>query len=262
MQIWKKTIKAHSYNEDRFVLSKRIAGVIDGATGIGEKNDNRATTASKLVAFLKEELERFKGGDIIEYLLELSSRSYGAGLSTATCGMALAYFEKSRIKLVCIGDCEILLKYREGRIEKIQQEELLKLDKEALGKMLEIAKARKISPRKARAEIDGVLLENRKKANAKGGYSVFQPQKTPDLKFTVREIDEGEVEKIILCSDGFSQCYTTLKFIDGYKGLFEESADLDEIADEVNALSREDKDYEKYPRFKLVDDITYVCVKT
>ena len=62
---YRKTLKSHNYNEDRFVSSKYVYGVIDGATVLkGETAKNRKTSASILSAFVKSQLEKFNGGDI------------------------------------------------------------------------------------------------------------------------------------------------------------------------------------------------------
>ena len=259
MDIQYKTVKSHSFNEDRFVISNKIFGVIDGATGLSGNTKGKKTTASKLSAFLKSKLERYNGENIEEYIENLSKESYEKNLYPATCGISLAVIKESVVQFYFVGDCDIFCKLKNGEVRSLKQTRLGVLDGIAVDAMKKIAQEKNISIKSARPLINDVLIKHRNMVNKPNGYFAFEPQQNPNFKPTILEIDKEEIDRIIICTDGYSQCFTTLEILKDYKSLFEE--DLNEVLNEIVKVSREDKDYNKYPRFKIIDDITYVSVK-
>lgn len=262
MTVKKRTLKSHSYNEDRFVCGKCLFGVIDGATVLEDKPiGNSKTKASVLSAFVKKRLERYCGCDLPQYLREISVEALKSGIEDASCGISLVEVRSGKIVLYYIGDCDIFVKFKNGKVERYNQNELQPFDEKALSEQIRTARERGISVREARKYINGLLIENREKKNKKGGYDIFEPTLKPNFRASVVEIDKKEVQEIIVCTDGFSQSFKLLKLVGSYENLFDKKVDLFSLCDEINKELEKDADYNLYPRFKLKDDITVVKIE-
>ena len=61
-------------------------------------------------------------------------------------------------------------------------------------------------------------------------------------------------------SDGFSQAFENLKIYPSHKKMFEQITNIDNEIVKIVKVSFDDIKFDKYPRFKKIDDITVVKV--
>lgn len=254
------TIKAHSYNEDRFVVSKNLFAVIDGATGLNEVNqDNKATSASLLSSFVKSHLTKYKGNDVAEFLRSLSVLAIKNGHNEDTsCGISIVKICDKNIEFYSLGDCSILYQYKNGNVGSFGQTKLPKLDEIALKQMIDYAKSNGVSIKKAREHINDTLKKHRALKNTPDGYWVFAPSSQPNFIVDKLVLQKDEIQSIIICSDGFAECYNLLNIFEDERQLFESDLSIKDICLKVQQVAKSDKDYNLYPRFKLFDDTTAI----
>ena len=254
------TIKSHFYNEDRFLVGNTLFAVIDGATGLNAENTfGKASSASKLAGFVKSQLANYKGSDIIGFLRSLSVLALKNGhAKDCSCGISIVKVNKNTVELYCLGDCPILYQDKNGEVHTFTQTKLPKLDKIALNQMIDYAKANNVSMKKARKHIDQTLKKHRSLMNMPDGYWVFAPSEKPNFTVDTITIEKEQLKSIIVCSDGFAQCYNKLNIFENEKQLFESQLSLKDICLKVQRISKADKDYNLYPRFKLFDDTTVI----
>ena len=253
------TLKSHFFNEDRFVVSKCVYGVIDGATELSvDYSVKRKTSASVLSAFLKKELEKFRGGDISEYLQRLSRVCYEDGFAPASCGVALAVVDGNCVTFYCLGDCEIVFKTTDGGIHRLKQEKITELDESAICVLKNIAKDKGISIKQARPLINDILIKNRNMKNTPNGYDVFEPMEKPMFTPLIYSVDRNLLDRAFIFTDGFSVSFSQLGLLNSYRNLFDEGVDVLDVCKSIKNVLKADYDFNKFPRFKLVDDITVV----
>lgn len=254
------SIKSHTYNEDRFAVSDRVFVVIDGATTLEKRsNPRKRTNASLLVSRLKKEILRHKGDFDTDYFRALSKKIFEEGsIGAASAGLAGVAIQGENLRLFSLGDCEVICKLRSGEIFRFKRNDLDKLDGYALAEMVRISKEKGISVKESRAYITDILIRNREKKNKVGGYDVFEPLNDPTFRLYVKDIPIKDVESFYICSDGFAQCFTTLKIFSSCFELFETNLNIRQISEKIREVSFADPEYNAFPRFKIVDDITVI----
>ena len=254
------SIKSHTYNEDRFAVSDRVFVVIDGATTLEKRpNPRKRTNASYLVSRLKKEILRHKRGFDTDFFRALSKRIYEEGrIGAASAGLAGVAIQGENFRLFSLGDCEVICKLRSGEIFRFKRNDLDKLDGYALAEMVRISKEKGISVKESRAYITDILLRNREKKNKAGGYDVFEPMQEPTFSLFVKDIPIKDVESFYVCSDGFAQCFTTLDIFSSCRDLFKTTLNIRNICKKIRDVSFSDPEYNAFPRFKIVDDITVI----
>lgn len=266
MQIEKITRKSHFYNEDRFIVNKNFCMVVDGATSL-KKTNLKPTDGSFFADQIKKGLSS-KNINVFESLNNVSKsvfkKIYKKDDKTdeylPSAGLAWVEFNEYQINCHTIGDCEIIIKTKDDRIIRLRKEELINLDDVAKNEMIKIAKSKNISIKESRLLIEDLLLKHRLKMNKEGGYDVFTPSKNPDFKYLNFSINNNDVKEIYVYTDGFADAYMTLGIFDSYQNMFKESLNIQEIVDEIVDKCKKDSNYNLYPRFKLIDDITIIKI--
>ncbi len=254
------SIRANRYNEDRFLIKNNLFAVIDGASGLTtEQKKGVGTNASRLAGFVKQELFKFKGDNFIAFLKDLSINALNNGHDTnSSCGISAVIVSDINVYLYAVGDCSILVQDKKNSVRTFKQNELCKLDKIALNQMIDISKNKNITIKQAREHINDVLIKHRLLKNMPNGYSIFCPSKNPNFVVDHYTLNKKDIKSIIICTDGFSQCYEKLNIFDNQKQLFSKKLSLKEICKKIKQVSKSDKDFNKYPRFKLFDDTTAI----
>lgn len=256
------SIRAHRYNEDRFLIKNNLFAVIDGASGLTtEQKKGVGTNASRLAGFVKKELSKFKGEDFISFLNDLSIKALKDGHDVETsCGISAVIVDGTNIHLFVIGDCSIILKNKNNEVHTFKQRELCKLDEIAVNEMIFIAKEENISIKQARERINDLLIKHRLMKNTKNGYSIFCPSNNPNFVVDHYVLNKKDIKSIVLCTDGFSQCYDKLDVLNNETQLFTTTLSIKEICKKIQQISKSDKNFNKYPRFKLFDDTTAIKI--
>ena len=266
MKIKKYTRKSHYYNEDRYIVTNDFIMVIDGATSL-EKSNLKPTSGAYLVSYLKKELPKLNGS-VIERLNIVSKDMHKMLAKNnnvnekilPSCGISWIEFHNDKIIVHSIGDCEVFITKKDNTTERIVIDDLLKLDDISLNKLITVSKERNISIKEARPLINEILIKHRLLMNKENGYSVFAPYENPNFKYSTREFNIKEVKDIYLYSDGFADAFTTFKLFKSAEHMFSKNRNIQKIINNIVKKANEDKNYNKYPRFKLIDDITIVKI--
>lgn len=266
MKIEKKTRKSHYYNEDRFIINKDFIMVIDGATSL-EKGSLKPTGGCYLSNKIKKELPRLKGNIVSrldkiskDMYKELSSTSSISVRSLPSAGLAWVEFNNDEIITHTVGDCEITIITKDNEIIRIVIDDIIKLDDKAIDEMIKISKDKNISIKEARNLVNDTLIKHRMLMNTEDGYSIYCPSDKPDFKYSTNKFKVNEIKEIYLYSDGFSDAFTTLNIYKSHKDMFSKSLDINKVTNKIVQVSFNDPLYNKYPRFKLIDDITVVKI--
>lgn len=266
-------------NEDTCSVGRRHLLVLDGAsplTGLhltGEKSDARwfaQRVRRRLALLLKEEDTCTR--PLEELLLQAVRgliRRYDSlapaplqNADTPSAGLALFRQRGGQIDFYGLGDCIGSVRRRDGQVEILRDPALPGLDERAIGEMCLTAERENISNREARQKIGDILIENRNLKNRPGGYYVLDTTRDWVGHGVERTFDAAEIESLAVMTDGFAQlCEFSL--VPGYAQLHERL-----LQGEANALFRlltetmqNDPDYQRYPRFKLLDDTTAAAVR-
>lgn len=254
------SIKTHSYNEDRFVVKDNFFAVIDGASGLKkEEKDGVGTKASRLSSFVKSELLKYKGVFSEENLINLSVKAHNLKHEQeVSCGISIAQIVNDKLNLFFVGDCNIIVKFLDGSVKTFRQDKLTKLDDFALSQMIKYAEENHLSIKKARQELNEILIKHRNLKNLPDGYWVFEPNKFPNFVVDFYSIPISEITSVILCTDGFSQCYEKLGIFKNEVELINSELSIKDICKLIKKISFADKNCNAYPRFKTLDDTTAI----
>lgn len=254
-----------SYGEDRIIIKDNLFMVIDGATPLYDfENRNPKmlgyrykTWASWLVSELKKEIN--KNDNLEETLENVSIRLYNEFIKInpddkkyyPSCNFSLVQIINDKASFMTIGDCEALIKFKNGNYKRLYQPELYKLDQMALNEMIRINGQRK--------DIIDILRKNRAKMNEKDGYNTYTISNNPNFIYLKEEYNLDDIDTIYLYSDGISQAFEQFKIENSPEALFNKY-DIDEIVNKIVLKAKEDPNIKKYPRFKYIDDIAVIKI--
>lgn len=264
MKIYPRTRKSHYWNEDRFIIGKNYAVVIDGATPL--KKSPSFNQSRWMVDYIKRHFNRYQGG--VKYRLtrlcediyfKLSPNTYDADClpSASACWIE---FVNSKLEIGILGDCEVTAICKDGNIRRFYDDKLENLDKTALDEMVKIAKENNIHVNAARQYIDDILIKHRKLANQPQGYPALLPSPRTEINEKKFIIEIDDLKTVYLYSDGFSQAFNNLKIYPTHAEMFKQITDIDEEIKKITDVSFGDVNCDLYPRFKKIDDITVVKV--
>lgn len=257
------------YNEDSFILEDDFYVVMDGATGLYKQTFR----PSDACYFVKEFKKIFKKCNDFELeLSEISKTLYnifinkyeGSSLKRSyipSIGLSFISIDKdnNKINLYTLGDPIIFIKFKDGSNLFFKDDNLTQLDNYVISNMIKVSRQKGISIKEAKIEVKKLLVENRNKLNKDNGYNVFSLYKNGfNFKIAKTEVDLDKVLYVVLATDGFMQAYDTFNIYDNIEELFENN--LSETYDKMRYLALKDKDYNIYPRFKLIDDATAIKV--
>lgn len=268
MKVEYKTRKCHYYNEDRIFIGKNLFMVMDGATPL-VKNGVKPTEASWLVSFVKKRLP-LTCENVVGKLKEISISALEQLVEwkfpiddkyMPSCGISFVNFLGDKIEAQTLGDCEVTFRLKNGEVVRVYQDDLIKLDAIAVEKMEKIAKEKNIPMLEARKEINDILIKHRSYMNKKGGYSVFTPSKTGEFTYSNFVIDKDKVDEIYIYTDGISQSFDELKIYNSHEEMFKKSLNIEKEIKKIEKKAFLDKDCNKYPRFKTIDDIAVIKIK-
>lgn len=264
MKINARTRKSHYWNEDRFVLGKNYAVVIDGATPL--LKNNSFNEACWMVNYLKKNLNKYTGS-IKERLLVLSKEAFNLmpvkikeENYLPSAGMSWVEWDNEFFYVSILGDCEATLVTLDNEVIRCYGSELGLLDNKAIIEMVEIAKCKQIHVKEARPYVADTLLKHRKMVNKPGGYSAFTLSDNPVINEKTFKFAKDKIKEIYLYSDGFASSFESLKIYENHQAMFKDSLDLDLEIQKIVQKSFSDKYCDAYPRFKVIDDITIVKI--
>ena len=264
MKFYAKTRRSHRWNEDRFIVGKDYAVVIDGATPL--KKANTFNEARWMVDYIKSRFDGCKGSvkSRLEKLSADAFRDLPAKIKEEdylpSASACWAEFEGDRLKIGILGDCEVTCITRDGEVIRFSDGRLDVLDKRAIDEMVAIAKRLNIHVSEARAHIQDTLIKHRKLANKEGGYNALTLSPTVQINELKFEIGTENLKTVFLYSDGFAQAFTSLGIYPSHRAMFENLESVDGEVKKIVDASNADRHYDLHPRFKKIDDITVVRI--
>lgn len=263
-----KTRKSHYYNEDRFFIGKDYVLVLDGATGL-LPSKLYPTSGANFASYIKSHLP--KNYILLDEKLENISKEfylkYFNGVDDMailpSAGMVIANLNQDKVNLAYIGDCEIAVEYKDDSFQLFMQKELSQLDKKAINLMEEYSKNHNVSLFQARKDKNDILIQNRRLANKENGYNVYSCSSLGKFNFSKTSLDISNIKAIYLYTDGFASLWDTFKIYPSYvqclKTIINQES-LDLLFNKIEQIAYQDTKLNKYPRFKVIDDITFVKI--
>jgi serine/threonine protein phosphatase PrpC len=201
-----------------------------------------------------------------------------AGIDTAckealwTSALALIRISDRYIDYAQVGDCMIMAQYEDGSIRVVSRDQVAHMD--------EISKhAREEGIRRGLTTRDQLwefvkpkLLQNRTKMNTIEGYSVMSGEPEVADLIEYGRINRIRLKSLLLVTDGLflpaDQAADSSNSIggrhaDAFAELLSRVADtsLEAYAHELIDLELEDKECQRYPRFKVSDDKTGIWIQ-
>lgn len=260
------------YNEDMVGLCKKGAWVLDGATGLNNKNlISKESDAKWYVSWWNQYLQKnvskdkslkeivLEGLENIkkEYLLKLNGLKI-ENLDLPSASVIIIKFYKDKLEYILLGDCTLLLNKLDENI-KIKDERVCKLDEKVFLKMEKLNKSSNLTILEKKDILLPFIIENRLKKNTDKGYWILEFNKDAVEKSIHGYIDIEDEVKIMMSSDGFSCAW------DRYN-IFEEnemievgkSKGIEYINEKIRELEKKDNNGMIFPRFKESDDSSCV----
>lgn len=263
------------YCEDALFASENCAAVIDGATGVsGERVSDAATDALWLAQELRGYFIRnAMRADSLLSLMRGASRHCAAryfrfagadAVQDKPSACVTAVREKDGfLEYYSLCDTVLIARKKSGEVLHILDDRLTALDAECCEVLRAAAKQRGCSVREAFPVILPRILENRRNMNRKGGYAAFT--------LSVRGLDTalqgriplGELEDVLLFSDGFAEIYDLFGIFPSPEALISFVAEQGIFAAVrlLRAAQDADPSCGRYPRNKLRDDMSVIYAK-
>jgi len=265
-----------SINEDRAAASPCAAWILDGATGLSPQrlfpgpSDPAwfAATADALLARLTGE-----GDDGTTLLQRLVSGLHDACAAAAlvpladseielpSASVAVAQLVGSEIALLMLGDCKILLRQPDGRVETFDQSSVAPFDAKVVEALRAIQAGGETALSNITPRLTPLLRENRLWKNRPDGYGVLTADPACLTFAETARRPAADATHLLLATDGFYRLVDTYRMLTA--GELMQAALERGLAPLYAALRRlEDSDPEclAFPRLKARDDATAILV--
>jgi serine/threonine protein phosphatase PrpC len=269
------------WNEDALVKNDRLQlfGVLDGATSLhpyrGPNNETGGYLASHIIKQYLESLATEDVSDVnlkqlvIQANIRLREKMLEAGIDLSdkkalwTSALALIRITDNYIDYAQVGDCMIAAVYKDGTIRTVSRDQVAHIDQQSKG-IWEDAISMGISRREELWElVKPVILQNKSKMNTIDGYSILSGE--PELANFIEygRINRIQLKSLLLVTDGlFLHAESGSKPDDFIQELTAriEGDSLAGYADWLFKLEQDDKNCQRYPRFKISDDKTGIFI--
>ena len=257
--------KSHYWNEDRFITSSHFCMVIDGATPLIKKGD--VNFARYLVDYIKKNINTIDGP--ISHRLEILVHQVAEKLNLnddraaylPSASLSYVEFKDDYIHIGLLGDCEVTLKMKNGDIIRYYDDRLSKLDGGVIDTAIKLSHEQNISLSEIRPLIIDDLIANRNKANKDNGYFALVASKNYKFKELSFDVPLKDIDEIYLYSDGYSSIFSTFDVYSNHQEAFKDDIDVKEEINKIVIKAYKDRNIEKYPRFKVIDDISLLKIK-
>lgn len=240
------TRKAKQVNEDGTLFKPPYYMVIDGATPL---NNDKKSAALLKTYIIRHFIKIYESERNITKTLQVISQKYyeikrykdEKPVDLPSAGIAIVIDHKDTYELFLLGDTSICVLFKDGNTKLYHDDRLTHLDQEAI-----------------QIKDKNVLIERLKhNRNLLGThYDAFIPSKHLIFKEFTYRLKKEDVRKIRLYSDGFSSIMDTFNDIDDLNTFM--NVDIKDILKRIKKLAFSDDSLERYPRFKVIDDISVI----
>lgn len=261
-------------NEDTFGYAGDCIWVLDGSTGLngkrlvaGENGSDAQWYSRAFTKFLEENLsgsteplpELFSRGvkTVWAEFEELAGGTVKREDVPCTVGCA-ARIRDGYLEYITVGDCCLLIRYKDGRVEELLDRTLCGFDQNTLRLGMEIAKRENIPLLSCRPKMLPELRRVRMTMNTPEGYISLADDPVSVLSAKTGKVKLEEIRDICMVSDGFSEFYGMFGLTGDLNGFMEMAKDWqpEELFEQLLAAQRADPDGTEHPRMKLSDDAT------
>lgn len=253
------------FNEDAVAVVKdHLFVVIDAATGL-DQNYFEPSDGVFLAKELKEQiLGLYHSGKLLPKTFEkemnlVSKRIYRKYIKGhkkelseryqfPNASIAICYIDICDVHIFSIGDTSSFVRFKNNKVRYISDRSIPLIDKKLASEGININNG-----------LD-ILKENRNRLNRRGRKATFGIYKNPHLKFKHELFDIRDLSEVYLCSDGYYEAFDTFKIYKTRRELFNLKVDLQDVYNNIVKVANTDKELKKYPRIKMVDDISAIRV--
>lgn len=260
------------FNEDIIGLSPYGAWVLDGATGLNNKNLVSTESDAKWYvnwwnSYLHENMKREESlKEIIKDGIEEINKEYNKligdnkieAIDFPSCSCSILKFYEDKIEYLLLGDCTLLVDHKDS-VKILKDETICGLDKKVFDFMEEIKDSTNLTLNEKKAKVMPIIIENRLKKNTVGGYWALEFSKEAVDNCVSGFIDLEDEMKIMMTSDGFSCGYDRYKIFNKEEMMkVAQVKGIDYIYRKVRKLEKDDEMAIEFPRFKIYDDSSCV----
>lgn len=280
------------WNEDALVINEALGlyGVLDGATSLQPYRGPNGETGGYLASrTLKQYFEDLTVGDtasdsLLPYVVEANRRlrrqMAEAGIDTNrkealwTSALAVIRVRDRYIDYAQVGDCMIIAQYEDGTIRVLSRDQVAHMDKISKNAREEGIRQGFTTREQLWDIVKPILLNNRTQMNTIEGYSVMsgEPEVADFIEYG--RINRIRLKSLLLVTDGLflpsdggaegeGAPPVGGRHADAYAELLSRIAEssLETYARELIQLESEDKECQRYPRFKVSDDKTAIWIQ-
>ncbi len=256
------------YNEDIIGTTPKGVWVLDGATGLNNKNLVCKESDAKWYVtwwneYLNENIDKNKNlKDIVKEGIRLINKEYEEKLENSeitkldkpSSSLCVVKFHQDNIEYLILGDCA-LHTLESDKVSIIKTQSLQELDNKVYEKMESLPDLWNISHEEIKDRVMDIIINNRLKKNTKEGYWIleFEEEAVDNALYGSITIDKNI--SIMLTSDGFS-CISDRYALIKDKELIKEVKrhGVSNIYSKLRGFEEEEFSVNKFPRFKIKDD--------
>ncbi|QSX05252.1 hypothetical protein JYG23_11270 [Sedimentibacter sp. zth1] len=263
-------------NEDKANVIGNAAWVLDGATGLNNRNlTDDISDARWFVTWWNNYLTDNVNRDcsihtIIKDGIHKINEEYvnGSVNNLSEIDMPSSSFslirwnnEKTELEYFVLGDCSINFS-RSNSIQTILDENLVTLDNNVLSQMKILTSEEGLTLDEAKTKLMDKIIDNRNKKNKTNGYYIlgFDEKAVDNAIYSKLTIDNDL--RVLITSDGFSALFDKYNYItinDLVKTL--KAKKLMFFYDELRKIENKDFNASKFPRFKKCDDASAIYIE-
>lgn len=216
-------------NEDIVCSTDTYGWVIDGATGLNNKN--LTGTDSDAFWFVNEWNEYLKDNiidnsrsikEIVSRGIELIGNKFYQiiepehpdKIDLPSASIVIIRVNENKIEYFLLGDCTLIVQDASGKSLVLKQYLLEKLDGIAKAEVLKLVRDRGMKFAEAKQKIRSLLIKHRLLKNTPEGYWTLEFEKDAVEKSLFGSFDLEECKKILLMSDGFSAIFDSYSYTD------------------------------------------------
>ena len=254
------------WNEDALICSHSIFGVIDGVTPVHNLKYQGYNTLTEWM--VKNFLHKFDELYILDadykyicknFIERMGKDKYIAGLEEydKPCfTSATVTILNDKIKCEVLGDSYIHIKKKNGDLVEITDD---RVDLYA-GKTVDVIENAKINNSNTEEAIKNQKIENQKMMNVKGGYWVVAFKGNFESEFIVAEFPIKDIDKILICTDGFQRLQKEFSLLD-MKQILDGDISLEDALSMLRNFENANFLKKGYPCVKKSDDAAAIMIK-
>lgn len=261
-------------NEDTYGYAEDCIWVLDGSTGLngkrlvaGENGSDAQWYSHTFSKFLEENLpgsteplpELFSRGvkTVWAEFEKLAGGSVKREDVPCTVGCA-ARIRDGYLEYITVGDCCLLIRYKDGRVVELLDRTLCGFDQNTLRLGMEIAKKEQIPLLSCRPKMLPELRRVRMTMNTPEGYISLADDHISVLSAKTGKVTLDEIRDICMVSDGFSEFYGMFSLAENLNVFMDmaKNRDPEALFEELLKAQKSDPEGMRYPRMKLSDDAT------